>query len=138
MILPGSDMYEFYKGEQEPESPTGCVPMVWEYKKSDICTSVSANLGKKAIIIGTQELCGCTVMAIISRTGVYLGHFWETMVFDIDDIWLKSPPVKTAEEWFKHTVRDGIRLGDAGWQTARRDFGKKISKSSLECGLIIT
>ncbi|KAG4435763.1 hypothetical protein IFR05_008737 [Cadophora sp. M221] len=47
-------------------------------------------------MIGAQDLVGCTVITVLSKRGIWMGHFWEREGFSQGDEqfeWSKDPPV---------------------------------------------
>jgi hypothetical protein len=61
---------------------------------------------------GAMQLTGCTMLIIISRRGVYLGHFWENISFATDDthvFWKKYK--EDQDKIFFETVIKGMRNG---------------------------
>jgi hypothetical protein len=94
----------------------GFKKIVWSttYKKRkvDMNTSKAVEFNsKKAVSIGTDGLCGCTVLAIVSRKGVYMGHYWESISFHADSFWKKYYDVDDDEDVFKETVIKGLEDG---------------------------
>jgi hypothetical protein len=62
-----------------------------------------------AVSMGTDGLCGCTALVIVSKKGCYMAHFWESISFDSDDFW--KTYYGGDEEAFQETVIKGIRDG---------------------------
>lgn len=60
--------------------------IVWQKQGSDINTAFIKKYGRNAFSLGTMGLCGCTSMWIISRSGVYGTHYWESISFSPDNI----------------------------------------------------
>ena len=56
-------------------------PIVWKYRSSDVNTASFEEFGDKEFSFQTSLLRGCTVLAIISRRGVYITHYWESISF---------------------------------------------------------
>lgn len=64
---------------------------------------------------GKAELKGCTTLYIISHKGVFAAHYWESVSFDPDNVWLAA----SVKEWtpeakakmFKTTVLDPLKNG---------------------------
>ncbi|KAI0430579.1 hypothetical protein F5Y09DRAFT_341512 [Xylaria sp. FL1042] len=43
-----------------------------------------SNFGTDVLNIGTQGLHGCTVLTVVSKRAVYMGHFFESLAFSVD------------------------------------------------------
>ena len=61
------------------------------------------------VSMGTDGLCGCTALVIVSKKGCFMGHFWESISFDSDEFWKEY--YGGDEEAFEETVIKGIRDG---------------------------
>ncbi|KAF2028202.1 hypothetical protein EK21DRAFT_70342, partial [Setomelanomma holmii] len=62
----------------------------------------------------TPGLRGCTVLAIISRKGVFLGHYWESKSFSPDDgerLPLTDGKKETDDQVWDRTVKKGLTDG---------------------------
>ncbi|KAF2434572.1 hypothetical protein EJ08DRAFT_471811 [Tothia fuscella] len=59
-------------------------PIVWATGSRETATATLAQLGDQSLSFGVRHIVGCTVMFIISRKGVYVGHYWENLSFDPD------------------------------------------------------
>jgi hypothetical protein len=81
----------------------------------DINTAIFDDF-KSARSLAAMELQGCTMLVIIGRKGVYMGHYWESIAFDPDEE--QRIPVDdrkaTDEEMFQWTVLDGLVKGVPG------------------------
>lgn len=94
-------------------------PIIWQRKKNgqpeDMATSAYTEFAqeKEAFSMGTAGLCGCTVLIIVSRQAVYIGHYWESISFWTNDEWLKSNggPFKDQDDAFQKTVIKGLTEG---------------------------
>ena len=49
---------------------------------SSTSTSVFQQLGNTKVNIGTNGLCGCTCLFLVSDTAVYAAHYYENLAFD--------------------------------------------------------
>lgn len=108
MVLPGNDLTSFY---DEEFTSWNFIPIVWEDSQTSdgFCTALFEPIGgATAKSFGVRELCGCTVLIIASRTGVYLAHYFEDIVFDPDDDFLKGT---TEEALFNNYVIKGLING---------------------------
>lgn len=65
----------------------------------------------EALSLGIDGLCGCTVLMVASRTGVYMAHYFESLSFSTDEIWVKHFEGKDA---FEETVLKGLEEGVIG------------------------
>lgn len=100
-------------------------PIVWNEardkneKADDFCTAVFKPIGgNSAQGLAVQGLCGCTVLIVASRTGVYMSHYWESMVFSPNDEWLEGT---NAAALFNNYVINGIVNGIPNPPTAPAD-----------------
>ncbi|KAH3907932.1 hypothetical protein HBI56_151500 [Parastagonospora nodorum] len=95
------------------------VPAVWEFvhdekgvkEEIDMNTALFQDFKQKRSVAAI-ELKGCTVLAIISRKGVYMGHYWEDISFVTDQSLIGGED--TQEAIFERTVLNGIRDGIKG------------------------
>jgi hypothetical protein len=98
------------------------LPIIWRSDTGNNVVSDTATAwfyefkkqAKKAFSVGTGGLCGCTTLAIISRKGVYMGHYWESLSFAPEGEDLE--PFGTVEKAFQATVIDGLKKGVTGQQ----------------------
>lgn len=90
MILPNGRDTDEYIVEEIGEAE----PVVWTLKdpgpaktEYDINTSLFAEYrfyNNEEMSLSVTNLVGCTMMVIVSRRGVYIGHYWENISFDTD------------------------------------------------------
>ncbi|KAH7413249.1 hypothetical protein BKA64DRAFT_771278 [Cadophora sp. MPI-SDFR-AT-0126] len=77
---------------------------------------------------GMTQLKGCTALYIISRKGVFAAHYWESVSFDPDKVWLttgvKAWTPEAKAQMFKTTVLDPLRN--------RSKYHPKLKKKILE------
>lgn len=114
MTLPAEGAIEEFIMKETGEDGNS-IAIVWQLpetvskKKSwyDVNTSLYYDF-KEARSFSATRLKGCTMMAIISRRGIFIGHWWENLSFDPDDDLLKGT---TTEEIFEKSVLKGIRDG---------------------------
>jgi hypothetical protein len=120
MELPApGHMEEFMMFETDKDGDA--VPVVWELEEPDSEADDGINYydTNTALFenflqprsLAAARLKGCTMLAIISRRGVYMGHYWETISFDPD---AEDLAQSTAEEIFEDTVIRGLRSGIPG------------------------
>jgi hypothetical protein len=74
----------------------------------DINTALFYDFAEERSIVAA-ELKGCTMLAVISRKGVYIGHYWESIAFATDEKFLKDGD--TQQAIFQRTVLDGLKNG---------------------------
>ncbi|KAH8431508.1 uncharacterized protein LDX57_009171 [Aspergillus melleus] len=60
---------------------------------------------------GIEGLKGCTALYIISRKAVYGAHYWESVSFAPEKIWLNGDPKLKKQELFELTVTDMLKNG---------------------------
>lgn len=111
MTLPVNSMHYFFNNEMV-KGPFR--PIVWENTQGDdFCTATFQEIGGTiAKSLGTRRLCGCTVLVVVSRTGVYMAHYWENIAFAPDPDWIIEHG--TPENVFEQTVIKGLRVGVQG------------------------
>ncbi|KAI4681953.1 hypothetical protein J4E81_009715 [Alternaria sp. BMP 2799] len=71
---------------------------------------------------GTSHLMGCTMLVIVSRRGVWMGHFWENISFDTDHdhhFWDKYKGDQ--DKIFTETVIKGMRNGKGRGRNKQQD-----------------
>lgn len=94
---------------------------------------------REAFSLGTAELCGCTTLIIISRRGVYMGHYWESISFNPDKVWLDHYGDK--DKCFEKTVIDGltsgVRSGGSQEQVSLKGQASKIEDQYIKAYLMI-
>jgi hypothetical protein len=92
MKLPKTSMAAFY--DREMRKSAGWMPIVWQSvggRGTDFNTAMYTAIGaNQAISLGVKHLCGCTTLVIISRTGVYMAHYWESIAFSLEPEWLSK------------------------------------------------
>ena len=134
-----SDMDTWMKDEMKSELFD---PIVWRKKvygePQDMATSVFQEFQElkggvlvdtKAFSLGTAELCGCTTLVIISRKAVYMGHYWESISFNPDKVWLDQYGDK--DKCFKKTVIKGLTTG-VGVDPEKEQVSLKGQASKIE------
>lgn len=94
-------------GEEEPEV-------------EGMGTSRAREFKDQAFSMGTDGLTGCTVMALVSRSGAFMGHWFEDISFTpttwtVGEDGKKTPgwlkEYKTRDKAFEQTVVKGLREG---------------------------
>ncbi|KAH7327189.1 hypothetical protein BKA65DRAFT_566531 [Rhexocercosporidium sp. MPI-PUGE-AT-0058] len=65
-----------------------------------LSSALSRKLDTEPFMIGAKDLVGCTVITVLSRRGIWMGHFWEKEGFT------------EGEEQFEREVIDAIIWGD--------------------------
>jgi hypothetical protein len=71
--------------------------------------------------LATTHLVGCTMLVIVSRKGVFIGHYWENISFHTDEdhpLWEKY---EDQNKIFFETVIKGIRDGKGTGSTKEQD-----------------
>ncbi|KAK6438346.1 hypothetical protein LTR95_005449 [Oleoguttula sp. CCFEE 5521] len=56
----------------------------------DLSTTVNEVFGDKAFVIGTGQVSGCTVLTVVSKRAVYMGHFWENLSISTELKWTRN------------------------------------------------
>ncbi|KAF1985510.1 hypothetical protein K402DRAFT_454866 [Aulographum hederae CBS 113979] len=124
MTVPEDDtpqaIERFMLGEINPDplpSDYDYNPIIWEDRTkdgevTDIATARDQKFEENAFSWGTGGICGCTVMVLISRKGVYVAHYWESVSFNPDKRWLEH--YGTKEACFQKTVVTGLKKGVKG------------------------
>lgn len=133
---------ELVFAETKPTSEAESI--VWDDgADSDINTSLFKPLGEKnEVSLATRRLQGCTVLAIISRKGVYFGHYWESISFHPDAKQLKHVDENNEEWWetpeeiFVRTVINGLRRGMSKQQTSLTSVAPAIADDHIKAYLI--
>ncbi len=73
-----------------------------------VSTASYKRFGRKPTSFGISELSGCTTLVVVSRTGAYIGHYFENLSFDPDpDVPYGGDP----EAAFQNTVLNGLEFG---------------------------
>jgi hypothetical protein len=100
------------------------------------------NKNKEISVVG-RELQGCTVLAIVSRKGVYVGHYWENIAFAPDQeqlevkdkegvlIWTETP-----DQIFQRTVIEGLRKGIKIQQDSLTKYAPALTDDHVQAYLI--
>lgn len=120
IVMPESNragpMGEYVHNELDAEGFTKIVWSKQEKKKNGKMKNVDMATSKvvpfksvNAVSMGTDGLCGCTVLVIVSKKGCYMGHFWESISFESDPSWIEY--YDGDEEAFQETVIKGLREG---------------------------
>jgi hypothetical protein len=120
MGLPAPGLMEAFM-MHETDEDGDAVPVVWDLEEPDPTTPSQRNYYdtntalfqdfRQPRSLAAARLKGCTMLAIIGRRGVYMGHYWESISFDPDDEDLEQ---NTAEEIFEDTVIKGLKTGISG------------------------
>ncbi|KAL8776565.1 MAG: hypothetical protein Q9213_008222 [Squamulea squamosa] len=76
----------------------------WASEGPGYASAVTATLSGSKIRYGMQRICGCTMLFVVSRTRVYLGHYWESECFG-------KEPDEDYELQFDEQVTDFLRVG---------------------------
>lgn len=122
MMLPDADNIRQYIIHEVDEGDTQAI--AWELKGKnpegepefyDVNTAVYDIFKRQQteISYSTGDLRGCTMLAIVSRKGFYISHYWESISFDTSkedykDMW---DSYKTQEGIFENTVLRGLEKG---------------------------
>jgi hypothetical protein len=72
--------------------------------------------------LSATHLTGCTMLVIISRKGIWIGHFWENISFATDDdhqFWEKYN--KDQDKIFEESVIKGMRNGKGSGKNKEQD-----------------
>lgn len=89
----------------------GIYDTVWEAQRNGvrrgINTAVTQNLDKKAFGYEMSHLAGCTALLIVSRKGMYIGHYWENIGFNLD-LEIHGDLYQNKEEAFEKSVIDAL------------------------------
>jgi len=128
MELPAPGNIKPYILKQTKEA----VPVVWPQttrdgrkKEYDTNTSVFEQYKHSQdteLSLGTTHLVGCTMLIVVSRKGVYIGHFWESISFYTDkdnSLWEKHK--EDQNKIFFETVIKGMRDGKGVGPTKQQD-----------------
>ncbi|KAF3385661.1 hypothetical protein DPV78_012376 [Talaromyces pinophilus] len=105
-----------------------------------MATSMFEQFGDESFSLGTGFLCGCTTLVIISRRGVYTGHYWESISFSPDPAW--EATYDTPEKAFRRTVIRGLEQGigpnrDPPEQVSLKNQAPKFEDSYIRAYLMI-
>tara|TARA_R110002003_G_scaffold149_6_gene13536 strand:- start:5605 stop:6399 length:795 start_codon:yes stop_codon:yes gene_type:complete len=149
MILPapnGPEQIEEYimRETQDPNVQM----FVWNTgsgaKPSDVNTAISRDFSMNRNLF-TPDLKGCTVLAVISRKGVFLGHYWESISFDPDAtqrLVTTTGQLESDDEIWDRTVRKGLTEGvnvkseGVPQQQSLTDFARDFSDEHTKAYLI--
>jgi hypothetical protein len=97
----------------------GAEAVVWgvgENGQEDVNTAIFDSFSRE-FSFAASGLQGCTMLAVISRKGVYMSHWWENISFDPDDEQLgeyEDGREESKEEIFQRLVIDGLVKGIKG------------------------
>ncbi|CAO2649934.1 Nn.00g012260.m01.CDS01 [Neocucurbitaria sp. VM-36] len=155
MKLPGDEgMDTFMKDEAEVDLAKEVVWTLTEKNEAggkdliDVNTSVLEEFKdyqEREMSLFGQGLEGCTMLAIVSRKGVYLSHWWETLSFNID---LPDDPAPAPAEVRRlrqqaltktilRPLRDGVIKGQLGSiQVSLRRNANRIDDDYLHAFLV--
>jgi hypothetical protein len=113
---PGQEEHYVLAETEGPET----YPLVWDVDNPpdtngrrtqyDVNTATFKKYSRKKISLATQDLHGCSSLAIVSRKGVYLTHYWESIGYRPAPRDLTKWG-STQEEEFKKYVLTGLRDG---------------------------
>ncbi|KAF2120140.1 hypothetical protein BDV96DRAFT_674367 [Lophiotrema nucula] len=111
-------------------------PIVWDSRGSDMNTADFETFRnrRKEFSFQTHGLIGCTVLAIISRKGVYIAHYWESISFSIEQEWLEK--YKTQERAFDETVIQALNNGIKGQQKSLRSHKPEVDDEHIRAYLM--
>ena len=106
----------------------------------DTATASFSEFGSRALSYGSPGVCGCTLLVIVSRRGVYIAHYWESVSFAPDQEWIDQ--FGGEDEAFQKTVLDGIQKGVATdavppQQVSLKGVASAIDDDSIRAYLII-
>ncbi|KAF1917524.1 hypothetical protein BDU57DRAFT_513823 [Ampelomyces quisqualis] len=84
---------------------------------------------KTARSFSATHLQGCTMLVVISRKGVYIGHYWESIAFAPDDVqrFYVDDRKATDEEMLQLSVLDGLEKGIPG-RTGSEKFQMSLTR----------
>jgi hypothetical protein len=132
----------------ETDEDGDAVPAVWEQRDPevkppsppsyyDINTALFYDFEQERSIAATR-LKGCTMLAVISRKGVYIGHYWESIAFSPDEDLLKDGD--TQQAIFQRTVLNGLKDGisdpDRPSQMSFTKFAQQLGDDFVKAYLI--
>ncbi|PVH86240.1 hypothetical protein DL98DRAFT_526782 [Cadophora sp. DSE1049] len=124
MTLPRKNWVAFYQRELAKDNYQ---PVVWDIPatQSDFNTAVFEQIGgAKAKSLGLTGLSGCSALIIASRSGVYIAHYFESLSFSPDPMWIEE--YGSEDACFESTVVEGLKRGIPG-----RGRTKKAQQVSL-------
>jgi hypothetical protein len=113
-------------------------------KPSDVNTAISRDFSMNRNLF-TPHLKWCTVLAIISRKSVFLGHYWESISFDPDRtqrLVTKTGQLESDDELWDRTIRKGLTEGvnvkseGVPQQQSLTDFARDFSDKHIKAYLI--
>ncbi|KAH7408681.1 hypothetical protein DE146DRAFT_752803 [Phaeosphaeria sp. MPI-PUGE-AT-0046c] len=140
MNLPTPGLMDAFIMDETGDNGDG-VAVVWSlYDKDskneyDVNTAVYYDYKKERSLVATM-LRGCTMLAIINRKAVYMGHYWESLAFAPDEV----PSGDTKEDIFQRIVIGGLRNGvDApgrALQMSLTRFAKDYADDNVRAFLI--
>jgi hypothetical protein len=117
--------------------------IVWsDDRGNQINTAKFWRIGKNAFSLTTVRLKGCTMLAIMSRKGVYIGHYWENIAFDPDQEQLIHEDLEgvewteTPDQAFERSVIDGLRSGIKLEQESLTSVKTALADDSVRAYLI--
>jgi hypothetical protein len=92
-------------------------PFAWSYgsegRPTEVNTALYRDFTKERSLV-TLQLRGCTVLAIVSRKGAYMSHYWESIAFDPEgdqSELLDNGKYETDDQLFQRTVLTGLEKG---------------------------
>lgn len=145
MTVPGDESMDAWMC-QEMTAPNKR-PIIWQRERygqmEDMATSDYAEFAteEKAFSMATPGLCGCTVLAIVSRSAVYIAHYWENISFWADDVFLKPQGTfRNQDDAFQKTVIKGLTEGAGRARTpeqVRLKDKAKLNDPSVRAYLMI-
>ena len=105
-------MDRFMKQEMKPELMERIIwPRIVRGEEEDMATAVYREFtDNKALSLGTDGLCGCTVLTVVSRNAVYMAHYFESVSFAPDREW-EDHYESRGQNYFEATVVKGLRRG---------------------------
>lgn len=138
MILPADseamEAFILHETGDDEEGRTRGFPIIWERRDkggaTDFNTAILSTYAeyKGEFSYMARELMGCTVLAVISRTGFYFAHYWENVSFDPDDDILKKRK-RTKEKQFQMTVLEPL---NDGWPKSTKNQQMGLGKHGQE------
>lgn len=79
----------------------------------DVNTALFRKYGDVPISLSTFDLHGCSCLAIVSRKGVYMSHYWESIAYSPDKKQMKAEGTNQPD-LFEKFVLSGLRDGIKG------------------------
>lgn len=140
-----ADLEDFIKTETDSQGQAEKI--IWQVGEEDDQYDVNTAMYRDftaEFSYAAARLKGCTMLVVISRKGIYMAHYWESISFDPDEDQLgtyENGEKETSKDIFQRIVLDELTKGveeegEIVQQSSREFVSRRLSDDHVTAYLI--